>query len=132
VGKAKRCVALSQVASRIRGVIELVHVRKLFAWKPGDPRGDRLHPQLARSGKAKGRTPDMYAPGKSDGGIVSMKRTNNGAQSRQRRDQPPAEFVEKRPSAKGNCVQTTVTGTQGPEATSIGLNRVREAAKLAK
>ncbi len=42
VGKAKRCVALSRVAHRIRGVIELVHVRKLFARKPGDPRGDRL------------------------------------------------------------------------------------------
>ena len=85
------------------------------------------HPQPARSGKAKGRTPDMYAPGKSDGGIVSMKRTNKGVQSRQGRDQPPAEFVEKRPSAKGNLVQTTVTGTQGPEAAPIELIRVREA-----
>jgi hypothetical protein len=42
VGKAKRCVALSRVAHRVRGVIEPVHVRKLFARKPGDPRGDRL------------------------------------------------------------------------------------------
>ncbi len=90
------------------------------------------NPQPARSGKAKGRTPDMYAPGKSDGGIVSMKRTNKGAQSHQRRDQPPAEFVEKRPPAKGNLVQTTVTGTQGPEAASNGLDRVREAAKTAR
>ncbi len=87
------------------------------------------HPQSARSVKAKGRTPDMYASGKSDGGILSMKRTNKGEQSRQRRDQPPAEFVEKRPPAEGNCVQTAVTGTQGLEAASIGLNRVREAAK---
>ncbi len=87
------------------------------------------HPQPARSGKAKGRTPDMYAPGKSDGGIVSMKRTNKGVQSRQGRDQPPAEFVEKRPSAEGNCVQTAVTGTLGLGAALIGLNRVREAAK---
>ena len=61
-----------------------------------------------------------------------MKRTNKGAQSRQRRDQPPAEYVEKRPSAEGNRVQTAVTGTQGPEAASIGLNRVREAAKRDK
>ncbi len=74
------------------------------------------NPQPVRSGKAKGRTPDMYAPGKSDGGIVSMKRTNKGVQSRQGRDQPPAEFVEKRPPAEGNCVQTAVTGTQGLEA----------------
>ncbi len=87
------------------------------------------YPQSARSGKAKGRTLDMYASGKSDGGILSMKRTNKGAQSRQRRDQPPAEFVEKRPSAEGNRVQTAVTGTQGLETASIGLNRVREAAK---
>jgi RNA-directed DNA polymerase len=90
------------------------------------------NPQSARLGKAKGRTPDMYALGKSDGGIVSMKRTNKGAQSRQRRDQPPAEFVEKRPPAEGNRVQTAVTGTQGLESASIGLDRVREAAKRDK
>lgn len=42
---------------------------------------------------------------------------------------PPAEFVEKRPKAEGNTGQTTVTGTQGSEATSSGLSRVREAAK---
>ena len=57
-----------------------------------------------------------------------MKRTNKGAQSRQWHDQPPAEFVEKRPPAKGNRVQTTVTGTQGSEAALSGLDRVREAA----
>ena len=61
-----------------------------------------------------------------------MKRTNKGAQSCQRRDQPPAEFVEKRPPAEGNCVQTTVTGTQGLEAALNGLNRVREATKTAR
>ncbi|MCK4621140.1 MAG: hypothetical protein KAT62_02875 [Desulfuromonadales bacterium] len=44
-----------------------------------------------------------------------MKRTNKGAQP-ERLGQPPAEFVEKRPPAEGNLVQTTVTGTQGPEA----------------
>jgi len=90
------------------------------------------NPQLVRSEKANGRTPDMYAPGKSDGGILSMKRTNKGTQSRQRRDQPPAEFVEKRPPAEGNRVQTAVTGTQGLEEASTGLNRVREAAKRDK
>jgi RNA-directed DNA polymerase len=42
---------------------------------------------------------------------------------------PPAEFVEKRPKAEGNTGQTTVTGTQGSEAASSGLSRVREAAK---
>ena len=60
-----------------------------------------------------------------------MKRTNKGAQP-DRWGQPPAEFVEKRPSAKGNPGQTTVTGTQGPEAASSGLDRVREAAKRDK
>ncbi len=58
-----------------------------------------------------------------------MKRTNKGEQSRHRRDQAPAELVEKRPPAEGNCVQTTATGTQGQEAASIELSRVREAAK---
>jgi RNA-directed DNA polymerase len=43
--------------------------------------------------------------------------------------QPPAESVERRPSAEGNTGQTTVTGTQGPESASSGLSRVREAAK---
>lgn len=60
-----------------------------------------------------------------------MKRTNKGVQP-DRWGQPPAEFVEKRPSAKGNPGQTTVTGTQGPEAASSGLDRVREAAKRDK
>ncbi len=80
------------------------------------------NPQSVRSGKAKGRAPDMYAPGKSDGGIISMKRTNKGAQSSQRRDQPPAEFVEKRPPAEGNCVQTAVTGTQGGSVSALVTN----------
>src|ERR1035437_2683902 len=44
-------------------------------------------------------------------------------------DQSSAEFVEKRPSAKGNTGQTTVTNTQGLEPASSGLSRVREAAK---
>jgi len=61
-----------------------------------------------------------------------MKRTNKGEQSRHRRDQPPAELVEKRPPAEGNYVQTTATGTLGLEAASIGLSRVREAAKRDK
>ncbi len=86
------------------------------------------NPQSARSGKAKGRAPDMYASGKSDGGILSMKRTNKGAQP-EISGQPPAEFVEKRPSAEGNRVQATATGTQWLAAASIGLSRVREAAK---
>ena len=60
-----------------------------------------------------------------------MKRMNKGAQP-EHIGQPPAEFVERRPPAKGNHVQTAVTGTQGPEAASSGLDRVREAAKRDK
>jgi len=37
-----------------------------------------------------------------------------------------------RPPAEENSVQTAVTGTQGLEAASIGLSRVREAAKRDK
>jgi RNA-directed DNA polymerase len=43
--------------------------------------------------------------------------------------QSSAEFVEKRPSAKGNTGETTVTKTQSLEPASSGLSRVREAAE---
>jgi group II intron reverse transcriptase/maturase len=60
-----------------------------------------------------------------------MKRANKGAQPEQT-GHPPAEFVEKRPSAKGNRVQPTVTETQRSETATNGLDRVREAAKRDK
>ena len=126
VGKAIRYVALPRAVHRTREVRDPEHVRKLFVRKPGDPRGDQLTSTAGPVGKGQRSKPDKYASGKSDGGIVSMKRTNKGAQP-EISGQPPAEFVEKRSPAKGNCVQTTVTGTQGLEIASIGLNRVREA-----
>lgn len=86
------------------------------------------NPQSVRSGKACGHNLDMYATGKSDGVIVSVKRANKGAQP-DIIGQPLAEFVEKRPPAEGNTGQTTVTGTQGLGGASSGLSRVREAAK---
>jgi hypothetical protein len=52
-----------------------------------------------------------------------MKQTNKGAQPKLT-GQPPAEFVERRPPAKGNPEQTTVTGTQRPESASSGLDSV--------
>ncbi len=55
----------------------------------------------------------MHASGKSDGGIVLMKRMNKSELFTQERDKPPAEFVERRPPAKGNHVLMPVTGTQG-------------------
>ena len=44
----------------------------------------------------------------------------------------PAEFEEKRPSAKENPGQTTVTGTQSSEPALNGLDRIREAARRDK
>ncbi len=76
---------------------------------------------------------DIGADGKrGDVPPPSSRVKNKGVQSRQRRDQPPAEFVEKRLPAEGNGVQTAETGTQGLGEASIGLNRVREAAKRDK
>ena len=41
VGKATSCVALSRAASRTRGARDPEHACKLFARKPGGPRGGR-------------------------------------------------------------------------------------------
>ena len=89
------------------------------------------HPAVGPVGEGQCRTPDMYAPRKSDGDVVSMKRANKGAQP-VTSGRPPAEFVEKRSPAKENPVQTTVTGTPRPEAASSGLDRIREAARRDK
>ena len=70
----------------------------------------------------------MHVNGKSDTGVVSVKRTNKGAQPMQH-GQPPAESVERRPVAKGNSVQTTMTDTLRSEPVLNALDRVREAAK---
>jgi hypothetical protein len=84
----------------------------------------------ARSGRRRPRpNADAHVPGKSDEGIVSMKRTNKGAQPGSI-GQPLAEFVERRPSAKGNSGQASVNGTQRPQAALSVLDRVREAARL--
>ena len=89
------------------------------------------YPELVRLEKASGRTPNFYTSGKSDGGILSMKRMNKGEQPNIS-GQTLSEFVEKSPPAKGNLVHTTVTSTQGLESASSGLDRVREAAKRDK
>lgn len=70
----------------------------------------------------------MSALGKSDTGIVSMKRMNQDAPP-MKVGQPSAESVEKRPVAKGNSGQATASGTQGPSSASSGLDRIREAAR---
>ncbi len=128
MGKAKQYVALPQVANWIRGVIELVHVRKLFARKPGDPRGRPVKSKIGSVGEGQWLNVQRdCTSGKSDGGIVSMRRMNKGKQPGSR-GETPAEFVEKSPSAKGNLVQSTVTSTQGLKSASLGLDRVREKA----
>ena len=87
-----------------------------------------LVPRSVRSRKASGRDLDMHATGKSDTGIVSEKRMNKGVQP-STPGQPPAESVEKRPVAKGNSGQATVSDTQGSPAASSGLARIREVAR---
>ena len=85
-------------------------------------------PRWVRSEKDRSRTSDKDATGKSDTGIVPMKRTNKGAQPGNN-GQPPAESVEGRSVAKGNAVQAPVSGTQGSQGASSGLDRIREAAR---
>ena len=85
-------------------------------------------PPRVRSGKVRSRTPDMYATGQSDEGIVSMKRTNKG-RGPVERGKLPAESVERRASAEGNSGSATASGTQGSKGASSGLDRVRQAAR---
>ena len=85
-------------------------------------------PRSVRSEKARGCNSDMNATGKSDTEIVSMKRTNKGAQP-QNNGQPPAESAERRSVAEGNSEQATTCGTRSPEDVSSGLVRIREAAR---
>lgn len=75
-----------------------------------------------RFGKAKGRNSNVYAPGKSDEGIVPKKRSN--------KERPiSAENVEGRPSTKGNVFQTAACRTQSRGQASTGLFGVRKAAR---
>jgi hypothetical protein len=66
---------------------------------PEAPAGDG---RLGRSEKARGRTSDVHACGKSDGPIVPEKRPNKGAGA-----PALAEGVEGRGPTKGNMLQTT-------------------------
>jgi RNA-directed DNA polymerase len=78
---------------------------------------------MGRSEKAKSRTSDMHADGKSDGPIVPAKLPNNDG------PEPSAEAVEGRGPTKGNTEQTAEARTQSRSTSSIGLPGVREAAK---
>jgi RNA-directed DNA polymerase len=57
-----------------------------------------------------------------------MKRTNNDIQS-VKTDHPSAEFVEKRPLAKGNTIRPSSAWTQCQIPETCGLTRVRKAAE---
>ncbi len=65
----------------------------------------------------------MHVSGESDGRIVPMKSPNNAGPS------TAAEAVEGRRPAKGNAEQPTTDRTQGRNAVSSGLFRVRAAAR---
>jgi group II intron reverse transcriptase/maturase len=75
-----------------------------------------------RSVKANGRTPDMYACGKSDVPIVPSIGANKAV------EQTAAESKEGRGTTKGNADQTTMSRTQSWTDMTGGLERVREAA----
>lgn len=76
-----------------------------------------------RSGKAQGRTPDMYATGESDGLVVPEKWTNNAVAT-------AAESMEERRTTKGNADQEASLQTQGwIFRGSIGLEGIRKAAR---
>jgi len=103
-----------------------------------------------RSGKAAGRTPDVYAGGQSDDSIVPQKRANKAGEragpgycgTRRRKGEPTentntglnqlppaAEPVEGRESIEGNADQEATRRTQCRVSGSTGLGRVREAAQ---
>jgi RNA-directed DNA polymerase len=73
-------------------------------------------------GEGNSPTAIMNVSGKSDMGVVPMKRSNKPAPL------VGAEMVEGRSVTKGNSTQPTVTGTQSPGQALSGLGRVREVA----
>ena len=78
-----------------------------------------------RSGKAKSRTPDMYAAEGSDFGVVPMNQPNKSGQ-------PQAEVGEGRPGIKENIAQSNTRPTQSGGSVSQGLSGVRQRARERK
>jgi RNA-directed DNA polymerase len=75
-----------------------------------------------RSGKADGRTPDMYAVEESDSGVVPMNQPHKSGK-------PQAEVGEGRPGIKENIAQSNTGPTQSGEKVSQGRSGVRQRAK---
>ena len=67
----------------------------------------------------------MYGLEKSDSRVLAMKPVNKSGQ-------PEAESVERRRGAEGNMVEPHTCRTQSRESVSLGLDRVRQAAKAGK
>lgn len=80
------------------------------------------------SGKANGRTPDIYAGEKSDACVVPMKDPNKGNAA----EAMPAEGLEGRRAAKSNTEASPAPRTLSRTRASMGLDGVREAARAAK
>ncbi len=78
-----------------------------------------------RSGKAYGRTPDMYAGEESDFGVVPVNQPNKSGQ-------PPAEAGEGRPEIRENIAQSSTRPTQSGASVSHGLSGVRQRARERK
>ena len=91
---------------------------------PPTPGGDG---PTGRADEATNRDTAMHAGGKSDNRVVPTKRLNNGGSS-----EPLAEAVEERRLTEGNAQQTTTLRTQSRIGVSLGLLRVREAARRDK
>ena len=84
-----------------------------------------VFPDGDRSGKAKCRTPDVYAGEESDRTAVPMKPPNNGAQA-------SAGVVEGRVRPKENTSQSHTSPAQDGQGVSQGLAGVRKAARERK
>ena len=72
----------------------------------------------APSRKAVGRNPVGRSTEKSDKGVVPKNPLKAAGEAR-----------EERPRTKGNSMEPTVSGALGPQETSSGLSRIREAAR---
>jgi hypothetical protein len=79
-----------------------------------------VFPDGDRSGKAKRRTPDVYAGEESDRAVVPMKPPNNEVQA-------SAEVVEGRARPKENIGQSHTPPAQDGQGVSQGLAGVRHA-----
>jgi group II intron reverse transcriptase/maturase len=75
-----------------------------------------------RSGKAVGRSPDMYVAGKSDDCVVPKKPANEAGETVE-------ESVEGRRSTKGNVTPPAAPRTRSRASASNGLRGVRDAAR---